>query len=127
MKPSRARSAGALVALLFLSPLFPPAPAEPDVPAAKEVWKMTPEQASAFARLALKGIRKEYPNKPADVLNSEKDVQVPRAVRLALVGPRPLDAGAAAAPVPGAARGAEHPHCPGGTPDGEKPPGRGRL
>src|SRR3954447_22175909 len=28
---------------------------------------MTREQASGFARLALKGIRKEYPNKPADV------------------------------------------------------------
>jgi hypothetical protein len=48
--------------------------------------KMTREQASAFARLALKGIQKEYPNKPADVLNSDKDVQSPRAIHPAFYG-----------------------------------------
>lgn len=47
---------------------------------------MKQEQASAFARLALKGLRKEYPNKPADVLNSEKDVQVPKALHPAFYG-----------------------------------------
>lgn len=47
---------------------------------------MTREQASAFAKLALKGIHKEYPNKPADVLNSDKDVQSPKAVHPAFYG-----------------------------------------
>jgi hypothetical protein len=47
---------------------------------------MTQEQASAFARLALKGLHKEYPNKPGDVLNSDKDVQSPRALHPAFYG-----------------------------------------
>lgn len=47
---------------------------------------MTPTQASAFAKLALKGIAKEYPNKPADVLNSADDVRSPRAVHPAFYG-----------------------------------------
>jgi hypothetical protein len=36
--------------------------------------------------LALKGIRKEYPNKPGDVLNSHTDVKSPRAVHPAFYG-----------------------------------------
>jgi hypothetical protein len=47
---------------------------------------MTQEQASAFAKLALKGVRKEYPNKPADVLNSDKDVRATREVHPAFYG-----------------------------------------
>jgi len=47
---------------------------------------MTQEQASQFARLALKGIQKEFPNKPADVLNAEADVKGPRAVHPAFFG-----------------------------------------
>jgi hypothetical protein len=77
------RTLPALAALLVLS-LLPP-PASPG-PAAKEAPAMTPAQASAFARLALKGVRKEYPNKPADVLNSDKDVRSPRAVHPAFFG-----------------------------------------
>jgi hypothetical protein len=49
-------------------------------------FRMSQEHASAFARLALKGIQKEYPNKPGDVLNSERDVQTPRAVHPAFYG-----------------------------------------
>ncbi len=48
--------------------------------------KMTREQASAFARLALKGLPKEYPNKPADVLNGAKDVRPTREVHPAFYG-----------------------------------------
>jgi hypothetical protein len=48
--------------------------------------KMTREQASAFAKLALKGIHKEYPNKPADVLNSDRDIQSPKAMHPAFYG-----------------------------------------
>jgi len=58
----------------------------PTVRAAKEPLTMKPEQASAFARLALKGLHKEYPSKPADVLNSEADVKSPRAMHPAFYG-----------------------------------------
>jgi hypothetical protein len=47
---------------------------------------MTPQQASAFARLALKSLRKEYPNKPGDVLNAAKDVKEPRDIHPAFYG-----------------------------------------
>ena len=47
---------------------------------------MKPEQASRFAKLALKGIHKEYPNKPGDVLNAERDVKSTRAVHPAFYG-----------------------------------------
>src|SRR5262249_31764843 len=47
---------------------------------------MSPEQASAFARLALKAVRREYPNKPADVLNGPADVLAPRAAHPAFYG-----------------------------------------
>lgn len=52
----------------------------------KEILKMTRAQASSFANLALKGLRKEYPNKPGDVVNSEADVKNPRAVHPAFYG-----------------------------------------
>lgn len=55
-------------------------------PAAKEETAMKPEQATRFAQLALKGIQKEYPNKPGDVLNNERDVKVTRAVHPAFYG-----------------------------------------
>src|SRR5262245_54048398 len=53
---------------------------------AKEVPKMNEQQALSFARLALKGIQKEYPSKPADVLNSEMDVKSPREMHPAFYG-----------------------------------------
>lgn len=46
----------------------------------------TLEQANQFAKLALKGILKEYPNKPADVLNGDDDVRKPRIVHPAFYG-----------------------------------------
>ena len=52
----------------------------------QENAKMTPDQATAFARLALKGLRKEYPNKPGDVLNGPGDVLVPRTLHPAFFG-----------------------------------------
>jgi hypothetical protein len=53
---------------------------------AKGTLVLTREQASAFAKLALKGIRKEYPNKPGDVLNGYPDVKGPRATHPAFYG-----------------------------------------
>jgi hypothetical protein len=75
----RLKPLGPLFLTLPLLALATPAPA-------KEPLTMTTEQASAFARLALKGISKEYPNKPADVLNGEADVKSPRATHPAFYG-----------------------------------------
>lgn len=47
---------------------------------------MNRDQASAFARLALKGISKEYPNHPGTVLNGPDDVKSPRAFHPAFYG-----------------------------------------
>ena len=43
-------------------------------------------QASAFAKLALKGLSREYPNKPEHVLSGPADVQAPRALHPAFFG-----------------------------------------
>lgn len=53
---------------------------------AEEMPAMSPKQASAFARLALKGLHKEYPNKPGDVLNGPADVKSPKEVHPAFYG-----------------------------------------
>lgn len=47
---------------------------------------LTESQAAAFARLALAGIAKEYPNKPADVLTGPDDVRATRDVHPAFYG-----------------------------------------
>src|SRR5437764_701097 len=47
---------------------------------------LTQDQASAFGRLAIKGIQKEYPNKPGDVLNTPADVKGPRGLHPAFYG-----------------------------------------
>lgn len=47
---------------------------------------MTEKQASAFAQLALRGIQKEYPNKPGTVLNSRADIKGPRDFHPAFYG-----------------------------------------
>jgi hypothetical protein len=64
-----------------------PAPAQAGTEAApKGGWKMTPKQASGFARLALKAVAREYPNKPGEVLNGPADVRGPRAMHPAFYG-----------------------------------------
>jgi thiol-disulfide isomerase/thioredoxin len=47
---------------------------------------MTKDQASAFARLALKGLSKEYPNKPEHVMAALADVKPPKALHPAFYG-----------------------------------------
>jgi hypothetical protein len=47
---------------------------------------LTREQASSFARLALKGLGKEYPNKPEHVIAGPDDVRGPRAFHPAFYG-----------------------------------------
>jgi hypothetical protein len=52
----------------------------------KEPLKLTQEQASSFAKLALKGIQQEYPNKPGTVLNGKHDIRGPRDFHPAFYG-----------------------------------------
>src|SRR2546425_1895226 len=47
---------------------------------------LTQAQASHFAQLALKCIRKEYPNKPEHVINGQSDVLSPRILHPAFYG-----------------------------------------
>ncbi len=71
---------------LLLFALLLALPASAQRPAEKGTPKMTREQASAFARLALKGLHRQYPNKPADVLNSDDDIKSPRTMHPAFYG-----------------------------------------
>jgi len=47
---------------------------------------LTPARASSFARLALKGINQEYPNKPEHVLGGAGDLHAPREFHPAFYG-----------------------------------------
>jgi Protein of unknown function (DUF2891) len=68
----------AAIPLLVLTTMTPPNRAEEPA--------VTREQASAFARLALTAIRKEYPNKPEHVMTGAADVQGPKALHPAFYG-----------------------------------------
>jgi hypothetical protein len=68
------------VLLLTLSVLSRPGHAAEPPPA------LTRERASAFARLALKGLSKEYPNKPEHVMGGPADVKGPKALHPAFFG-----------------------------------------
>src|SRR5262245_59060718 len=68
-------------------PLFLVVCSVPPTGHAKEPLPMlTREQASGFARLALKGIEKEYPNKPEHVMTGPDDIKSPRALHPAFYG-----------------------------------------
>ena len=64
---------GLWMALTMPSPAADPAP-------------LTKEQASAYARLALKGLTREYPNKPEHVLIGADDLRTPKALHPAFYG-----------------------------------------
>lgn len=72
------RACAAVALLLVAIPNAQPQPAP--------VTTLTKDQASAFAKLALKGLQKEYPNKPADVLNAAADVKSPKEMHPAFYG-----------------------------------------
>src|SRR5262245_52058322 len=75
----RASAVGLIVAFTSVA-------AAADKPVGKGSASMTKEQAAVFARLALKGIQKEYPNKPGDVVNGADDIKGPRAMHPAFYG-----------------------------------------
>ena len=86
---SRVVRTGLIIALGFtLCGLTPvdAAVAVPNNPPGKDALKLTQAQASAFARLALRAVQQEYPNKPEHVLNSAADVRGPRALHPAFYG-----------------------------------------
>ncbi|MCI0705050.1 MAG: DUF2891 domain-containing protein [Planctomycetia bacterium] len=58
--------------------------AEP--PANPNAETLTRERASAFAKLALNGAKKEYPNKPGHVLLNDSDAKTPKALHPAFYG-----------------------------------------
>jgi Protein of unknown function (DUF2891) len=53
---------------------------------AAEQLQLSQSQASHFARLALKCVSKEYPNKPDHVINNADDVEAPRTLHPAFYG-----------------------------------------
>jgi hypothetical protein len=77
-----------IVTIPLLAMLNPDQPTQlvPGEPSAKTSLTLSQKQASAFAGLALKGLKKEYPNKPGHVLNEAADVKSPRALHPAFYG-----------------------------------------
>jgi hypothetical protein len=53
---------------------------------ANEHLSLGPAEGSRFARLALKCVNKEFPNKPEHVMNDERDLQSPRSLHPAFYG-----------------------------------------
>lgn len=51
-----------------------------------QMGSLTDAQVTAFAKLALKGIPQEYPNKPSNVMNSGADVRSPKEMHPAFYG-----------------------------------------
>jgi hypothetical protein len=74
-----------LVLLLSASPTEPHE-AQPSRPPLGDAMAIGPQQASLFARLAIKNVEKEYPNKPDHVVNADADVKSPRALHPAFYG-----------------------------------------
>lgn len=83
----RSTSWGTVIGLTHLAVIFGSEgqAAMPPVNKPKSL-KLNQQQASAFARLALKGIHKEYPNKPGHVMNGVADIKGPRALHPAFYG-----------------------------------------
>ncbi len=79
--------AAGIVALFWLDAL-PPAPnaLAPPMKTDHPALTLKRDQASAFARLALKGIDREYPNQPAHVFNDDSDAKTPRQLHPAFFG-----------------------------------------
>src|SRR5712691_8547358 len=74
-------SAAYLIAILFAAPALVVAQQTKS-----DQLSLTQSEASHFARLALKCVRKEYPNKPDHTINDGDDVRAPRAMHPAFFG-----------------------------------------
>ncbi len=78
------KRAADVLAVIVLASLAAPM-AQPQQPALEKL-AMTRDQASAFAKLALKNLHREYPHKPGIVFNDESDVKTPKALHPAFHG-----------------------------------------
>jgi hypothetical protein len=74
------------IQILLLFVMSIPYPSATAAPPAKQSATLTRETASRFAQLALKGVTKEYPNKPNHVLTGPDDIKVPKALHPAFFG-----------------------------------------
>jgi len=88
---SRTAAVTAVTVVLFGIGLLslPPGPLSPQANAMKPEpppAALDAKQASAFARLVLKGIQREFPNKPEHVLNAAADARTPKALHPAFYG-----------------------------------------
>lgn len=61
-------------------------PTVPTMTTEKTSFTLTQDQASGFARLALKGIQREFPYKPDHVINDAADLKLPREMHPAFYG-----------------------------------------
>ena len=86
MNPGRSMTLMPALVAFLSSPFLVLLAASPPVPAEGPMPALTPKQASDFARLALKGLGKEYPNKPEHVMAGPDDVKGPRALHPAFYG-----------------------------------------
>jgi hypothetical protein len=84
--PPVALLAGAGGVCWLLIALFPTGQHGPPTPVEHKSLTLTAEQASAFARLALKGLEREYPNKPEHVLTGAADARTPHELHPAFYG-----------------------------------------
>lgn len=78
-----------LFRVLFILPLFAYAAISTNAQmrqVSTDHYSLTQSQASHFAKLALKCVTREYPNKPEHVLNDSADVQNPKALHPAFYG-----------------------------------------
>lgn len=75
-----------LLSLILLTALATMPAAEPPAPSMPKGDSLTRERASAFAKLALKGAQREFPNKPGHVLLDDKDAKTPKALHPAFYG-----------------------------------------
>src|SRR5262245_17934129 len=76
----------ALVLLLPLVGVVAMPAVEPPAPAAPKGETLTKERASAFAKLALKGAKRQYPNKTGHVQLDDADTKTPRELHPAFYG-----------------------------------------
>lgn len=72
--------------LRFAIPLLTAAVAVAAQPRSEPPAVLTRDAASAFARVALKGVGREYPNKPEHVLGGPADARTPKALHPAFYG-----------------------------------------
>src|SRR5438034_9151414 len=76
----------ALSSLITLTSIVTSASAQMSNQSQQQKLSLTQSEASHLAKLALKCVNKEYPNKPEHVLNDSRDVESPKPLHPAFYG-----------------------------------------